>query len=457
MKNQLKKEDKIRLTKIVKNTLSLRLKTVNLKYKKGAIGNMKYFPSFSKEWRNIIYSFNKNKLKNLPINDLNINKIIQSYFNLFFRHSNFVGLSKFRRLRERRAFLRKIFVSDAEIKHTNDKVKITLYTINKEKKFLKQKFVKLYKKMSLELLERYIYLYKNYILNLYSHLNNKYVIRNDYFFSFRTTPGNYVKHKLNYLGVFLILNNLLLRKIWNYIIINQSKSYIKLLRKYNLLYSLNNFKFNKLILLPKLSNLLGKILGKKIDYNIINLKSISYNTDLFTRILALKIKKTKGSHVQGMLSVLNKAYLPKVNTIQERTKIQTWDNLDIFLNKYKNLNILSNIKKNYDITSLLKKNFTEKSVLNNENIYNLIYNSIKYKNMGGIQIEVKGRLTKRYRADRSIFSLRKKGGLKNIDSSFKGLSAVLFRGNSKSNTSYSLSKSKRRVGAFAVKGWISGK
>ena len=34
----------------------------------------------------------------------------------------------------------------------------------------------------------------------------------------------------------------------------------------------------------------------------------------------------------------------------------------------------------------------------------------------------------------------------------KGLSAVLFRGNTKSNTSYSFSKSKRRVGAFAVKG-----
>jgi hypothetical protein len=34
---------------------------------------------------------------------------------------------------------------------------------------------------------------------------------------------------------------------------------------------------------------------------------------------------------------------------------------------------------------------------------------------------------------------------------------VLFRGNTTSNTSYSFSKSKRRVGAFAVKGWISGK
>jgi hypothetical protein len=33
----------------------------------------------------------------------------------------------------------------------------------------------------------------------------------------------------------------------------------------------------------------------------------------------------------------------------------------------------------------------------------------------------------------------------------------LFRGNTQSNISYSLSTQKRRVGAFAVKGWIGGK
>jgi hypothetical protein len=47
--------------------------------------------------------------------------------------------------------------------------------------------------------------------------------------------------------------------------------------------------------------------------------------------------------------------------------------------------------------------------------------------------------------------------LKNIDSSFKGLSSVLFRGNTPSNISYTMHNSKRRIGAFAVKGWLSGK
>lgn len=452
-----KRDREIRVTKILKNTLGVRLKTIGLKSKNGIIGNMRYLPSFSKEWSNIVYSFNKNNLKNIPMNNVNINKIIQSYFNLFFKNSHFVGFSKFRRLRERRTFIRKIFVSDAEIKHTNDKVKITLFAVNREKKVLKKKYIKLYKKMSLELLKRYFYLYKNYILNLYSHLNKRFAYRDWDYLSSKVTPENYVKFKLNYLSVFIKLNNLLLKKIWSYIITNQSKSSIKLLRKYNLLYSLNHFKFNKLILLPKLSSLLGKILEKKIDYNIINLKSMAYNADIFTRILSLKIKKVQGNPVKTVLSVLNKAYLPKVNTIRERTKVQTSDNLDIFLNKYKNLNILTNIKKNYNITNLLKNNFEERSELSNENIYNIIYNNIKYKNMSGIQIEVKGRLTKRYRADRSVFAVKRKGGFKNIDSSFKGLNSILFRGNTKSNTSYSLSNSKRRVGAFAVKGWISGK
>ncbi len=42
--------------------------------------------------------------------------------------------------------------------------------------------------------------------------------------------------------------------------------------------------------------------------------------------------------------------------------------------------------------------------------------------MGGIRLEAKGRLTKRHRADRSVFKVKWKGGLKNIESSYNGLS-----------------------------------
>ena len=86
-----------------------------------------------------------------------------------------------------------------------------------------------------------------------------------------------------------------------------------------------------------------------------------------------------------------------------------------------------------------------------------MFNSIRYKNMGGIRLEIRGRLTRRYRADRALYKLKWKGGLKNFESSFNKLSSVLYRGYLKPNVTYSIANSKRRIGAFAVKGWISGK
>ena len=66
--------------KIFTNNLNNNSKTVTLKNKVGDIGKTRYFPSFSKEWKNIVYSYNKNNLKNIPVNDVKINKIIQNYF-----------------------------------------------------------------------------------------------------------------------------------------------------------------------------------------------------------------------------------------------------------------------------------------------------------------------------------------------------------------------------------------
>jgi hypothetical protein len=175
------------------------------------------------------------------------------------------------------------------------------------------------------------------------------------------------------------------------------------------MYSLNQYKFNNLTFLPKLSNILNKIIGKKIEYNIINLKSIAYNTDLFTNALALKLKKKRMNYIKSMFSILNRAYLPKINTIKERTLVKGQKNIDFYLDKYKDLNIISNLN-NINLDKLLNNinntTNTDKNDTENKKIHNLIYNSIGYKNMGGIRLEVKGRLTKRYRADRSIYSLK---------------------------------------------------
>ena len=44
-----------------------------------------------------------------------------------------------------------------------------------------------------------------------------------------------------------------------------------------------------------------------------------------------------------------------------------------------------------------------------------------------------------------------------MDSSYKGLSAVMLRGHVKSNVQYTIINSKNRNGSFGVKGWVSGK
>jgi hypothetical protein len=160
--------------------------------------------------------------------------------------------------------------------------------------------------------------------------------------------------------------------------------------------------------------MLNKIIGKKIEYNIINLKSVAYNTDLFTNALALKLRKKRINYIKNMFSILNRAYLPNVNTIKERSRIE--NNIGASYTKTtqdKDLKVISNIgvhnshaPTNEINSNNLSKLLEYRTNMDNKVIHNKIYDTIGYKNMGGIRLEVKGRLTKRYRADRSIYSLK---------------------------------------------------
>jgi hypothetical protein len=439
--------------KIFKNNLKNLSKIVDFKKKFSNIGIMKYLPSFSKEWKNTIYSYNKNILKNITVNTLNINKIIKSYFNLFILDSTYlVGSRKFSRFfKKRRKYLNRVYVSNAEIKHTNSKAIITLFAVNKAKKIYIKKYLILNKILSKKLIQRYLYLYKNNIITI----NNVLIKFYRYFLNgnskFMMPKKEYILKKFFYLNKFLLLKNLYSKKIWSILLSKYSSIHLNILRKSYLNYSLNQGKFNKLLFLPYLSKILGEILRKKIQYNIINLKSITYNTDIFTDILTLKImKKKRPIYARNAMKIINRAPIPIVNTIIERTKVKL---KDYFLNKYKDEKILSHLGLCPNSLSGLLNTIHNKD----KNIHNTIYNDIKYKNLGGIRIEIRGRLTKRYRADRAVQYKKWKGGLKNVDSSFKNLSAILYRGNTNSNVNYSLATGKRRVGSFAVKGWIGGK
>jgi hypothetical protein len=107
----------------------------------------------------------------------------------------------------------------------------------------------------------------------------------------------------------------------------------------------------------------------------------------------------------------------------------------------------------------LKSKIVKRWSIKNQSISfkSYILNSLKHLNMRGIRVEAKGRLTRRFTASRSVFKMKWKGGLKNVDSSIKGLSTIMLRGHVKSNVQYTFINSKNRIGAYGVKGWVSSR
>ena len=62
-------------------------------------------------------------------------KLIKSYFNLYSRKLEKKVISRRLRIRVRRLSTNRMLVSRPEIKHTNDKVIITLYVYNRQEKY----------------------------------------------------------------------------------------------------------------------------------------------------------------------------------------------------------------------------------------------------------------------------------------------------------------------------------
>ena len=93
---------------------------------------------------------------------------------------------------------------------------------------------------------------------------------------------------------------------------------------------------------------------------------------------------------------------------------------------------------------------------NSKYLKKIILNNIKYKRVSGVRLEAAGRLTRRFSASRSQRKTKYKGNLENAYSSIKGYSTPVLRGNFKPNLQYTVINSTSRVGAFGVKGWVSG-
>jgi hypothetical protein len=158
-----------------------------------------------------------------------------------------------------------------------------------------------------------------------------------------------------------------------------------LIRKYKLNVNLNKYKFED-IFLHKLAKFIGKFFKKKIEFQIINLKSIAFHADIFTELLKQKLKKKKINVIKMINFVLNKASLSEKSSGKERSKLTKNIDIDLLNNKYKNFNINYLVKdKNFDeiLTILynnivLKKEYSFFKTIINNNIFNIDNFNLNY-------------------------------------------------------------------------------
>jgi hypothetical protein len=136
------------------------------------------------------------------------------------------------------------------------------------------------------------------------------------------------------------------------------------------------------------------------------MKSIFLHSDFFTKILTQKLKRRIANPLSLMGVIINRVVLPKTNKVIERSAITKNVDFNLLENKFKCYNLSSILREN-NLSELLNNlYYNYLNNYNNTQLYRIIFNSINYKNIGGIRLEVKGRLTKRNRADRSVFKVR---------------------------------------------------
>ena len=334
-------------------------------------------------------------------------KLIKGYFNSY--HLGLESLLRKERLRRRyrKISTNRIFISDGEFKHTNDKINITLYVYNKQKLNyllkLKKRYTILFSKARFI---RKLKLIRNVGLNILNQQREK-----------STVLANVLpKYNSNI--------NSVQNTYYNRFIKKSLKKLIYYVYYKQILY-INKAKFENSYL-QGLISLIRKIYNKNVEFNIINLKYFYFNSSIYTQPLELKLKK-KRNVLKYLKVLIRKA-------------------------KIKNIKLVEKSKKLFSVNSLDTNNLVQQDKTNEKYLKKIILNNIKYKRVSGVRLEAAGRLTRRFSASRSQRRTKYKGNLENAYSSIKGYSTPVLRGNFKANLQRTVINSTSRVGAFGVKG-----
>lgn len=423
----------------------------------------------SKEWCNSVYVFSKNSLRFLPAIHNHVFKLLKSYFNMTCVNLD-VNIRSRKYKKIRRSQGSKVWVSTPEIKHFSEKLSITIYVYNKLYSMLKKNLtftniswkpeilkikeknpnlivIKKYAKIN-QLTDNCRYLsttkvsYENFYKKMIKWLKlDKYIHMEQYKLNIIELIKKENKSKL--VKGLTLLNF----ERYNYLI-NQFKReliYLKLRQK--ILF--NEFKFNELYLTPVI-NFLQTIYKKKVELNIVMLKNYYLSSSILSQIIVAKVisKKYRGRASAPLGNSMAGAKIPNLSSkiiVRVEKKWIGIQNvvLDTFIDKQDNLNefLLTN-KKNSDIWS-------------SKHIDKLALKNLENKSIAGIFLNISGRLTKRYKAQRAINHLRYKGTLKNVHSAHKGYCSALSRGYSNINVEKTMIHSKVRIGAFGLTGWVA--
>jgi hypothetical protein len=537
-------------------------------------GKMRHYPPAAQEWYNSIYTYNQNYIKSLPALDKSLSALLKSYSNmipgrfstkrikLFLKLRKLKGKKKrllFRKIKTKRIIKhkrltpRQVFVGKGSLKHTSNKVTITLYTYSLLKIFLLRKIKRLIHFLYFPQTTLVLFITKDLLdpqkkrrqisynrpLSLqeflyspaYHKILNDRQINNDrkpkhrityhdadlipsYWITFYEAYLSFtisnVKKVTRRLRIIIQYSNFLSKLVQDKIIFDKEKLviftpkatkfkysqyskrfffsiykarklYLARLLRFSWALYINSLKFKHPMLVSKIKTLVRNLYGKKVEFNVVELKKMHLSSDIFTQAVALKLKNRNNKLFRVLKSSLSKVNLPNVSRLSE--KYSKFIKEDYLANKIRNTSLSAMFENNtlnqtfdnktkdslnnlllgfFPSADILEETIKNRSLQSTEvklpiSINDYVLKNLKHLKLGGVRVEAKGRLTRRFKAQRSVFKMKYKGGLKNVDSSFKGLSAVMLRGIVKSNVQYSVISSKNRVGAYGIKGWVGNK
>jgi hypothetical protein len=379
--------------------------------------------------------------------------LLKSFFNGQIKHKLLNIKTKPMARRFRRLSAKRVFIGKGELKHISSRVVITFYVYNTEGMFLTHKVMKLrnglfFPKRRLEkkvnkdsegkiiitynrlftLLE-YLGLrqhyegYLSYMISTVKKFTSQLDVINKYYNSLTSLVQEKILTKEERLLLFNKINKI---SSSNYPDFNVYLRIAKEEYRKNLYLNLKLLQYNKVkytrIFISKLLSLAQKIYNKKVEFNIVNLKKMHLNSDIYTQAVSLKLRNRDNKLYRVLKASLRKIKLPIISKIDEK---QQKPNRDEFLvNKIRN-NIIStmfiNNKKNNindRLENLLLKFFPsaddlEINIIKRSSIRkraislkSYILRSIKHLKLRGIRIEAKGRLTRRFTASRSVFKMK---------------------------------------------------